>query len=771
MTDHPFPMDDTEDTTTPEKPKAPSGQHIFDNDRLEQVAKDWKKMVAEGRRNEAMPLLEELIKGCQDMLPRLAQYEGFHLTVDVDTLIAGASAKIEAWLMAWKPDYKNAATQKAAAHGLFSFLSKCTSGDTRITYANGERHRIDEIVENKLTPEILAYDEVLDKIVTARVVDWHKNPAVMEEWRKLQVKWTTRRGKTLYVTGEHPMYTQRGWVAVDDLVASDTLHMGTSQFTPAGWSAIVGMYLGDGHLRPDGCLVVGHGDKQHAYVEHLAEKFNQVQFESTVVHNFGGSTRDNTRVYDVSKVTISLKERSSIWHNLVENVGDMSMEAMKKVNWKKCVTPWVISQLNPVALAYWYMDDGSTHHSPENSDKPVTEVTLHTENFSIGEVKMLQDYLLTLGVNTAFRRRKLSDYGYLYITAASRDTFFTLVAPHVIPSMRYKLPEEYRDRLYEDLDFVETKVVPCSSWKIRVCKGHANNHRVNRTDGPPERLRRDKDGHTWFTPDWKWKYNIEVDGPNTYIAEGIVVHNCAKNAFRSELSKVNQYRRHFHASGENLEKFYGEVDYQKYKDEATQEVRNNLKDLTVRWGAEQEIGCVRFIVESITEEKPPGVDEEESATETRERITRSAAYAWCVSPDMAKFFYSWAVYALRDSMYKRAYIPFTEEDVLRHAETYTHLPDLMDIIGWDKFKRVIATLGGTRLKLPTMQQLGKLHENYRLAHAIQEEGDDPETVERVGKRFNRSQKTAQQVYVEVSEMIDHRRCGEHSLFSDDDSSE
>ena len=244
---------------------------------------------------------------------------------------------------------------------------------------------------------------------------------------------------------------------------------------------------------------------------------------------------------------------------------------------------------------------------------------------------------------------------------------------------------------------------------------------------------------------------------------------CAKNAFRSELSKVNQYRKHFYTSGENLEKFYGETDYHKFREEATQEVRDYLKDLSVRWGVDQEMGCVRFIVDSITEEKPPGVEEDESATETRERITRSAAYAWCVSLDLSKFFYSWAIYALRDFMYDKIYIPFSEEDVLRHAESYTHLPDLMDIIGWEKTKRVIATLGGTRIKLPTVQQLGRLHENYRMSHEIQKEGDDPDTVERVGKKYGKSQKTAQQVYLEMSEILDHKRCGEHPLYGDDES--
>jgi hypothetical protein len=265
----------------------------------------------------------------------------------------------------------------------------------------------------------------------------------------------------------------------------------------------------------------------------------------------------------------------------------------------------------------------------------------------------------------------------------------------------------------------------------------------------------------------EYKFDITVERTHNFIAEGVVVHNCAKNAFRSELAKVNQYRRYIHSTGENLEKFFGEDDYSKYKDEAKQEVKSHLKEITTRWGDLQEIGAVRFILDSLVEERQKAPEEpEESATATRERIIRSAAFAWCLSPDLAKFTYSWAVYALRDSMYKKIYIPFTEEDVLRHAESYTHLVDFMDIIGWDKFKRVIALLGGNRIKLPTLQQLGRLHENYQLSLEIRETGDDPETVAKVGKKRGRNAKTAQEVYAEMSDLMDHKRCGEHLVYEE-----
>jgi hypothetical protein len=492
-----------------EKPvKEPSkGQHIFANAELTKIAIQWKEMIAQNKREEAMPLLEALIRGCQEMLPRLAQYEGFHRTVDVETLVASASSKIERWLLLWDPNYKS-------SNGLFSWLSTCFSGSCMVSLSDGTSMRIDEIVEGKLKVNVLSFDEKTGKIVPKPVVGWHRNSAQIGEWRQLILGDLTVFGpRTAWVTAAHPMWTQRGWVKIDDLTEGDTLI--TQDLSPLSWTI----------------------------------------------------------------------------------------------------------------------------------NKDISEIT-------------------------------------------SSD-------------------------------------------------------------------------------DLRWKYDLTVQDTHTFIVQDVIVHNCAKNAFRSELAKVNQYRRYIHSTGENLEKFFGEADYSKYKDEAKQEVKAHLGEITARWGDLQEIGAVRFILDCLVEERQKAPEEpDESATATRERIIRSASFAWCVSPDLAKFFYSWALYALRDSMYKKIYIPFTEEDVLRHAESYTHLVDFMDIVGWDKFKRVIATLGGNRIKLPTLQQMGRLHENYQLSLEIRETGDDPDTVVKVGKKRGRNAKTAQEVYSEMSDLMDHKRCGEHLVYEE-----
>src|SRR5574343_1036332 len=71
---------------------------------------------------------------------------------------------------------------------------------------------------------------------------------------------------------------------------------------------------------------------------------------------------------------------------------------------------------------------------------------------------------------------------------------------------------------------------------------------------------------------------------------------CAKNAFRSELAKVNQYRKRYHVTSDNLEKFYGVEDHEVDKHDATVETHSRLSQIFVRWGDPQEQGALRYLV-------------------------------------------------------------------------------------------------------------------------------------------------------------------------------
>jgi hypothetical protein len=227
---------------------------------------------------------------------------------------------------------------------------------------------------------------------------------------------------------------------------------------------------------------------------------------------------------------------------------------------------------------------------------------------------------------------------------------------------------------------------------------------------------------------------------------------CAKNAFRSELVKVNQFRKRYYVTSDNLEQFYGQDDHSVNKRDLATEVRGRINELTCRWGDPQEIGTIRYLIECIIED-----DHDKNAA------IWSAAYAYGVSVEQSKFFYAWSLSALREAFYDKIYIPFTEQDLLRAAESYTFIPDFIDIFGWEKTKKWIALHGGKRIKFPTLAGMTKLSEDYRLFRDIDKSDLDPDSVAAVARANKKTPRTAQEVYNEMVTILDPKRYGEHSV--------
>jgi hypothetical protein len=89
----------------------------------------------------------------------------------------------------------------------------------------------------------------------------------------------------------------------------------------------------------------------------------------------------------------------------------------------------------PLALAIWFMDDGSKHSTGG--------VYFHTNAFSLTEIKTLQQFLLEKYVlNSSYTQKSCleKNRGYiLYIPKRDLPRFISIVKPHMVPSMYYKL--------------------------------------------------------------------------------------------------------------------------------------------------------------------------------------------------------------------------------------------------------------------------------------------------------------------------------------------
>jgi hypothetical protein len=727
-------------------PPPPPGEHIFPATSITKKAIRWKELNAKGRTQEAMELLEEIIIDSTPMFERLAQHENFHYTVDLPSLISAAQEKVMKWLLAWQPKKGK----------IFSWMS-CAK-KTPILLADGTYKDVDEIVENKLKVDVLCFDPHSGKFHARPIVGWLKAPSHRKEWRKLMINMETGYRRPIYLTYDHPVYTQRGLTAIDDLNPTDVLYIDTPKITEAGKQAIIGNYLGDGSVGYDGWYSISHGKDQLEYNQWFSEKFQgklNVIEEGTVYWNsrfkramdHSGGNRTSIPLY-------------KYWDDVIPQFwtpgGSKAHKTPYHKSVKKKITQWILDQITPLSLAVWYMDDGSYSSSTSSN------LTLATQGFTQEETRMLIKKLNEFGIDGTFYLAPLNqpcgqkNQGSIYIPAKSHPRFFDLVAPYMLPYFDYKLPESYRKVQKIELRFIEETITSVPH------KSFSNQLSQKLSWEVKKRFKLSRQAKCMPTnEDLKWKYDIEVSGYNNFFGGfcKLLVHNskCSKNAFRSEVVKMSQYRKRYHVTGDSLEKFYGFDDHEINKHDATAALHNRLKDLTCRWGDPQEIGAIRYLVECIV------TDDEHDKVGA---IT-GAAFSYGISLELAKFFYTWVLVNLRDHLYEKNYVRFTEQDVLRHASSYTYLPDLIDTVGWEAFRKCIAVFGGMRIKFPTLAELAKEKEDYEIFREIDTGDKDPDAVANVARKRKKTPRTAQEVFLEMSEKLNQNRAGEYGIYEYD----
>ena len=186
---------------------------------------------------------------------------------------------------------------------------------------------------------------------------------------------------------------------------------------PEARSVIVGSLLGDGYLYPKGTLQIEHCLQHEEYTYWKYEKLRMIAGkEPTVVERYDartGKTYRSSRFYTKAVLkdfrTAFYPESKKVIPN---NLGD-----------------W----LDPLALAVWFMDDGS------RGARTPRGLVFNTSCFSQQEQIALQSLLqekfgVTVSVHNVGK-------GYqLYVKASSYDRFHGIVFPHLAALMRYKLP-------------------------------------------------------------------------------------------------------------------------------------------------------------------------------------------------------------------------------------------------------------------------------------------------------------------------------------------
>ena len=116
--------------------------------------------------------------------------------------------------------------------------------------------------------------------------------------------------------------------------------------------------------------------------------------------------------------------------------------AINALGQRKKVVPKNIHQmLTPIALAIWFMDNGSLQVRGDSKNKN-NSYMLHTEGFSFQDNKILQKALGSVfGLHvTISRDNRIAGTLYkLYIGTSDSKKFREIVEPYILPVMKYKL--------------------------------------------------------------------------------------------------------------------------------------------------------------------------------------------------------------------------------------------------------------------------------------------------------------------------------------------
>lgn len=195
----------------------------------------------------------------------------------------------------------------------------------------------------------------------------------------------------------------------------------TLRLNDAQRSIIVGMLLGDGHLetqngRKTFRLKVEHTASQQFYVDWLYEQLQDWVLTPTATKqkNINGKTTEHFCFQ-----TLSVVQFRFYGLQFYDDQG------------KKKVPKLIRRLLTPLALAVWFMDDGSA------KSKHHRALILNTHCFSRREINILQTALhQRYQIESSIRTQK--DGLQILITGDNARRFIEVISPYMLPDFRYK---------------------------------------------------------------------------------------------------------------------------------------------------------------------------------------------------------------------------------------------------------------------------------------------------------------------------------------------
>jgi recombination protein RecA len=364
----------------------------------------------------------------------------------------------------------------------------CMAYGTRVTLADGTQEKIGKIVNQRMDVEVLSYDAETDRMVPRKIVNWFDNGNA-EQFLQFTVAKSGGNGRAQFAATEnHLIRTPGGWHEAGELIAGDRVMvtekhvLGEQQL-----QVVLGALMGDGNLSPNRRdrsgtrFRMGHGAKQAEYLD----------WKTSLLGNVGHSR------------TVNAKGAVFADFTPLPELGELH-DAVYFGDGKKHLTWEYLKSLTPLALAVWYMDDGSfvlrSKGVQERTAGGTGRIEIVVEAMSPGSRDRLVKYLRdTHKLDVQLVTKGARQVSAIRFTTAASEKFQKVVAPYIHPSMDYKLLPRFRGRFAVEPQFApETqRLVPARVLNVHVKP---------------------------LTRSMK-RFDLEIEGLHNYFVDGVMVHN------------------------------------------------------------------------------------------------------------------------------------------------------------------------------------------------------------------------------------------------------
>jgi recombination protein RecA len=354
----------------------------------------------------------------------------------------------------------------------------CLHWNTRVLLADGSRKRIGTIVRHRLPVEVLSYDPATGDVSPRRVVSWFNNGRT-DSFLHFRV-YGGGSGRTGFAaTPNHLVFTPRGEVPAGELRVGDQVlfYMPDYRLTEDQRQLLLGGSLGDGSLRMQG------GHSAHFRVAHASSQKDYLEWKHAMLAPFALAIGRVGNGVGFSTLTMPA-------------LGDLRRE-LYDAQGRRAVRATTLERLDARGLAVWYADDGSFDGSYArwgNGKARLNNKCLRDEARAA-----VQSYLERIGVGCP-----RDDGRRFSFDSEQTARLHRLIAPYLHPAVDYKIHPTFRGQFAWH---------PCSAdtlegrRQFRVVPVEISGRKVLSSGIRP------------------YRFDLEVDGNHTYLANGVVVHN------------------------------------------------------------------------------------------------------------------------------------------------------------------------------------------------------------------------------------------------------